>query len=212
METTVDLLRPAEPGERFHPHTIPLYLVDRLVKAYRLEVFIETGTYMGHTVEHVLDQFKSVVTIELDSTLAANARWKFEANRHVHVLEGDAGALLAETLVFTDQEVFAVDCPNEGPRALVWLDAHYSGGITTGRKNGVDTSIRRELQALRETNRRLDHVLMIDDIDDFNGEHGYPTRMELMDLVYAINPAYNVLVLDIRRGVLVALPPAQRSD
>lgn len=188
---TLDLLRHAEPGERFHPHTIPLYLVDRLVKAHGLKAFIESGTYLGATIEHVLDQFERIVTIELDPKLAAAARWKFEAHQHVTVLEGDSGRHLAQLFITPLRQ-----------RALIWLDAHYSGGVTV--KGSIDTPIRAELEALRGDGQ---HVLMIDDIDDFNGEHGYPTHAELMDLVYFINLSYDVRILPIRRGVLVALPP-----
>jgi hypothetical protein len=190
---TPDLLRPAEPGERFHPHTIPRYLVDRLVKAYELEVFVETGTYLGMTVAAVLHLFKQVFTIELDPKLAANAKWRFEAYPHVQVLEGDSGTIL-ESLKLVDRQ------------ALIWLDAHWSGGITARQDSEIHTSVRAELKALREWQRR-DHVLMLDDIDDFNGEHGYPTQDELVHLVKMINPAYVVHVLPIRRGVLVALSP-----
>lgn len=164
------------------------------MKAYKLDMFIETGTYLGHTVEHVLDQFKYVFTFELDPKLAAAARWKFEAHPNVVVTEGDSGSGLRLW--------------GPGPRrSLIWLDAHWSGGITAQESKALHTAVRTELEVIRRWEQHT-HVLMIDDLDDFNGEHDYPTRMELMDLVYAINPAYSVRVLDIRRGVLVALPPA----
>lgn len=191
---TLDLLRPAEPGERFHPHTIPLYLVDRLVKAYGLEVFIETGTYLGMTTESVLGQFRQVFTIELDPKLAAEARWKFEHVPNVTVLEGNSGVVL-EGIALADR------------RALIWLDAHWSGGITAQASAALHTAVRAELAALLDAFHRRDHVLMIDDIDDFNGEHGYPMRGELIDLVQQINLDYDVRILPVRRGVLAALPP-----
>lgn len=200
----LDLLRPAEPGERFHPHTIPLYLVDRLVKAYGLEVFIETGTYTGATVENVLGGFKEIYTIELDPKLAANARWRFEdPNLHVHVLEGNSAGVLYALLA---GKIPGASSFLKDKRALLWLDAHWSGGITAREDVDVHTAVRAELAALRDLSQR-DHVLMIDDIDDFSGEHGYPMRGELIDLVQQINLDYDVRILPVRRGVLVALPP-----
>lgn len=188
-----DLLAPLKPGERFHPHTIPLHLVDRLVRAYDLKLFVESGTYLGFTVEHVHEKFERVETIELDAKLAATAHWKFEHAKNVHVRCGDSRALLGEVLA------------GESRRALIWLDAHYSGGVTTGKGNESDTPIREELAVLKWLARCGD-VLLIDDIDDFNGERGYPTVEELKKLIGEINSAYRIEILPLRRGVLVALP------
>lgn len=188
----MDILAPLQPGERFHPHTISLHLVDRLVKAYDLSVFIETGTYLGFTVEHVLDKFVEVYTIELDLKLHEQASKKFEAHEHVHCIRGDSGEKLLDTLNYIKQR-----------RALIWLDAHWSAGITA--RGSKDTAIVAELEALSAA-PRLDHVLMIDDLADFNGTNGYPTLDELRQRVREINPLYAIHVLDIRRGVLLALP------
>lgn len=193
-----DLLVQLQPGERFHPNTIPLHLVDRLVPAYGLKLFVETGTYLGFTVEHVHELFEEVVTIELDAKLAQAATQKFAQFKNVRVWQCDSGTGLVDALaiaMFRDL------------RALIWLDAHYSGGVTTGRGEEVDTPIRKELAALAHAQGRHDHVIMIDDIVDFNGERGYPTFEELRSLLFQINPAYTVTLLPIRRGVVVALPP-----
>ncbi len=190
------LLRPIEETERpFAKHAIPLYLVDRLQKAYDLRVFIETGTYLGLTVEHVWMQFQHVYTIELDPQLARLAQEKFQSRQNVHVIEGDSGVALARVL---RDHVFE--------RALVWLDAHYSGDITASLPDR-HTPIVAELAALRTA--RNDHVLMIDDLAEFVGTNGYPTIDELVEQVREINNDYSVNIdMTLRRGVLIALPPA----
>jgi predicted O-methyltransferase YrrM len=187
----MDILAPLQPGERFHPHTIPLHLVDRLVKTHDLKVFVETGTYLGFTVEHVLDKFEEIYTIELDLKLHEQASAKFEAHEKVICILGDSGKKLADLLYYMDD------------RALVWLDAHWSAGITA--RGDKDTAITAELDALGEATRR-DHVLMIDDLVDFNGQNGYPTVDELKQRVREINPLYEIHLLDVRRGVLLAIP------
>lgn len=188
----IDILAPLQPGERFHVQTIPLHIVDRLVEAYDLYVFIETGTYLGFTVEQVLDKFGEIYTIELDLKLHEQASWKFEAHQHVHCIRGDSGEKLLYTLRLIHNH-----------RALVWLDAHWSAGITA--RGSKDTAIVAELDALAAA-PRLDHVLMIDDLADFTGQNGYPTVDELRQRIREINPSYSIHVLDIRRGVLLALP------
>ena len=185
-------------GERFHVHTIPLYLVDRFAKAFGLSVFVETGTYTGSTVEHVEKGFSEVFTIELDEKLAAAATSRFSGRKHVHVAQGESGVRLAEVLLSLGDR-----------RALFWLDAHWSGGITARQDLEIHTSVRAELSALKSSVRR-DHVIMIDDIDDFQGVHGYPTQNELVELVREINPDYQIEILKVRRGVLVAYPVTGR--
>ena len=193
------LIEPLHAGERFSVHTIPLHLVDRLVAAYDLKVFIETGTCLGNTVEMVCHQFEEIYTIELDPQLTENARWKFKANPHVHVLEGDSGKILDALVTGIQRTSFFSDAK----RALIWLDAHWSGGITA--RGSVDTAIVDELKALHRAVRK-DHVLMIDDLAEFVGANGYPVVDELIQRVNEINPAYSIHTLDLRRGVLIALP------
>lgn len=191
------LLRPAEPGERFHPHTIPLYLVDRLVQVYRPTVFVETGTYLGFTPEAVVDKFERVFTIEVDEKLAEAARWKFAADERIKVVNADSRRALAQTL--------ADDAVAHHP-ALIWLDAHWSGGVTGGHDGDIHTAVRAELEAIQQSGRQQD-IIMVDDTDDFDGQHGYPTAAELADELLKINPNYEIASLPIRRGVVVALPP-----
>lgn len=190
-----DILAPLQPSERFNVHTIPLHLVDRVQQEHNLRVFIETGTYLGLTVEQVVDQFDDVYTIELDPKLVADARWKFQDCPNVHVLEGDSGQRLAQLFV-------AFPTLTTDRRALLWLDAHYSGGVTA--LTDKRTPILAELDALHRT--RNDHVLMIDDLADFNGEHGYPTLDGLVQRIKEVNRDYNINIdMHLRRGVMVAL-------
>lgn len=196
-EPTEHLLRTAEPGERFHPHTIPLYLVDRLVQVYKPTVFIETGTYLGFTVEAVVDKFECVFTVEVDQRLAQAARWKFAADERVRVVNADSREALKQVLA--DERVVH-------HRALIWLDAHWSGGVTGGQDGEVHTAVRDELLAIQQSGRR-DDIIMVDDIDDFDGRHGYPTDAELIYELLQVNPSYEVARLPIRRGVVIALPP-----
>ena len=187
----IDLQAPLRPDERFDALTIPLHIVDRILAAYPdITAFIETGTYHGATIERVKDQFERVYTIELGHDLWQAAQTKFAADLHVHTLRGDSGTLLPGILSSIEDR-----------RALVWLDAHYSGGVTARGK--ADTAIAHELGAFQVGSRR-DHIIMIDDIDDFTGLNGYPTVEELGIALHSINPDYRIHQLNTRRGVLVA--------
>jgi protein-L-isoaspartate O-methyltransferase len=186
----------ARPGERFHPYTIPLHLVDRLRKKHDLGVFIETGTAAGHTAEAVRGVFDFVYTIELDRDLYEHANRRFFEADNVMTLRGDSKTELPGV----------ISAIRRGERALYWLDAHWSGGETATRSDEVHTAVCDELESIRASGRTTD-VIMIDDIADFKGEHGYPTVEELIGLVLSINPTYSVAVhMELRRGVLVAEP------
>lgn len=191
----ISLLAPGS-GERSSGNTIPLHLVDRIVETYRPTVFIETGTYLGFTVERVHTQFEEVYTIELDVALATQACTKFAATSSVHVMQGDARDCLPRVLEAIGQH-----------RALVWLDAHWSDGVTARRSVTEHTSVRDELNALRDCKARRDHILMVDDLSYFTGCDGYPTIDELVQKVKEINVAYVIERLELRNGVLIALPP-----
>ena len=144
------------------------------------------------TIEKLARDFEELFTIELDQALYAQAAKRFSVLRHVHVVGGDSCDALPLVLDMVGSR-----------QALIWLDAHWSGGITARQAPEIHTSVRAELAALKVATRR-DHVIMIDDIDDFSGECGYPTRVELIDLVREINPDYEIEILKVRRGVLVA--------
>lgn len=191
-----ELLAPLQPGERFHPHTIPLHLVDRLVSAYHPTVFIESGTYYGFTIETVVDKFERAFSIEINDKLAEAARWKFAADERIKIINADSRVALAHVLA--DEAVVH-------RRALIWLDAHWSGGVTSGQNGDIHTAVREELEAIRHSGRQGD-IIMVDDTDDFDGTHGYPTVAELTSELLTINSNYEIACLSIRRGVTIALP------
>src|SRR5512144_153877 len=174
--------------------SIPLDVVDRIRRTHAPEVFIETGTHLGHTVEHMLSRFEMVYTIELGKEAAKLARVKFAQHKHVHVIEGDSGVELRRLL-------FSSVLDNR--RALIWLDAHWSGGTTVSLPDKY-TPIVDELDALYAAPRN-DNVIMIDDISEFTGENGYPPLDELIGRVKEINPLYTVSIdMRLRHGVLTA--------
>jgi hypothetical protein len=116
---------------------------------YSLTTFVETGTYLGETVNNVADLFDRCITIELSDELYARATMRFATMRHVQCCHGDSGALLSSIV------------PTINGPALFWLDAHTSGPGTASA--GYDP-IAHELDAIfTHSDRR--HVILIDDAD-----------------------------------------------
>jgi len=77
--------------------------------------------------------------------------------------------------------------------ALFWLDAHYSGSVTA--RGALDSPIVQELAAVR-AHPVSGHVVLIDDMRDFNGTGGYPTVDELVRWIHSNDPGATVNVRD----------------
>src|ERR1700730_7994361 len=76
----------------------PQYLKRKLVlsygRKYSLQVFCETGTYLGEMVRGVQKQFREIHSIELDPKLFRRAQFDFRRHAHIRLYQGNSGELL----------------------------------------------------------------------------------------------------------------------
>jgi hypothetical protein len=84
-------------------------------------------------------------------------------------------------------------------RALIWLDAHYSGSVTA--RGAEDSPVAQELATIAKYSG---HVILIDDAQEFVGRGGYPTIDEMSALARQYFPDYRFVVRD---HILEILPP-----
>ena len=128
---------------------------------------IETGTYLGITSYLFSGAFDNVNTIEADRALyAASTSWLSACATNVTTHLGDSGVLLEKLL------------DSCGSRTLLFLDAHYSTGITS---NEFGTCpLDREIKAIYSSS--FDGVVIIDDIRDM-GRNGYPAIEQILAYV-----------------------------
>ena len=106
------------------PNARKRQLLHETLRFHRLQVAIETGTFLGDTTAFLAERCDRVTTIELDPGLAARARDRFSHRVGVTVLEGDSGKLLGGVLAGVDEP------------ALFCSDGHFSGvheGVQTAR-------------------------------------------------------------------------------
>lgn len=94
--------------------SLDMGLAGALMRALPLEVFVETGTFKGDTVELVKTLFNEIHSIELSPELWAKAAKRFEGHHHVRVLHGDSPEKLRE---------MHAELRDAG--VLYWLDAHW---------------------------------------------------------------------------------------
>lgn len=159
--------------------------IRRFARLASISTLVETGTYLGLTVDAMKGTFQRIYSVELDETLFLQAKSKFAKYPHITILQGDSGEVLR---VLLEQ----VSCP-----CLFWLDAHYSGGETA--RGPEDTPILKELQIIFD-HPQPNHVVLIDDVPDFNGTNGYPTVEVVESFVRSRRPEWEFcLQYDIMR-------------
>jgi hypothetical protein len=154
------------------PDEIKRGIIKGYAEKFKLKIFVETGTYLGGTVDFLKDQFEKIVTVELDKNLYSKAVEKFRNYSHITLLQGDSGVLM-ESIV-----------ENYHEPVLFFLDGHYSGGVTA--KGNVDTPIMQELKVILN-HKVKNHVILIDDARCFIGENGYPIIKDIQSLLQKQN-------------------------
>lgn len=144
----------------------PQFIKMRILQsAKNVDVWIETGTYMGRTTDFLRRIGSSVVSIEASKELASKAEYLFERHSNVHIVHGLSEDELEKILDGLGSEVH---------RIAFWLDGHFSGGPT--HLGPVETPIQKELEIISRKLERFDEVSVF--IDDFrcfvNQETDYP--------------------------------------
>jgi hypothetical protein len=135
-------------------------------------LWVETGTYLGHTTKLLTKHGSFVYSIEPDPTLSSNAISKFSSYPNVRIIRG------------LSEEVFPTLLPNLQGDINFWLDGHYSAGIT--HRGPQDTPILDELSEISNNLINFRNVcVMIDDVRCFNPElenySSYPPLNVLVD-------------------------------
>ena len=149
------------------PALVKQRTIRSLAKRFGTRQFVETGTYMGWTVEAVRGSFQRVLSIELEPTLAKNAQEKFAADPGITILQGDSAERIADILSDLREP------------ALFWLDGHYSAGVTA--RGAEDSPIVAELDHIARHPLAKQHVILIDDAREFVGANGYPPLDTIRD-------------------------------
>lgn len=133
----------------------------------RKDVFIELGTFLGHSVRKVESSFNQVLTVEADPLIFKAARALFE------VADSKIISNLGNSIDFLKNLDVIV-----GNQAIIFMDAHYSTGITS--KEFGTCPIMEEITIILE--RFPKALCVIDDIRCMNGQGGYPNLTEILGL------------------------------
>lgn len=162
-----------------------------LKSIFDIDIFIESGTYLGGTALQAAGIFDQVHTIELSPHYHNKAVAVLRDLKNVFTYQGDSAEVFAQILKGFDS------------RILFYLDGHNSGGDTA--RGSTNTPILRELACIRNANK-TDAIILIDDIRLFQQAYhlekirnthleGYPDLTQLIDALLDINPNYQICFL-----------------
>ncbi len=175
----------------------PSFFKNRVIREikdfYKIDVFVETGTFLGNTTEIQRRKFDRVFSVELSDDFYNRAINRFRKFNSVTIMQGDSAVVLPEII------------KNIKVPALFWLDAHYSGilgGEQTSRA-AKDCPIYEEIDAI--FNHKQDHIILVDDAREFVGENGYPTLEDLKAYVLDKRKDYE---LRVEHDIIRITPPA----
>ncbi len=161
------------------PHTVKQFMLKKLAKRFRCRVFVETGTYRGDMLEAMMPHFERLYSIELSAELYQRAKARFRENLHIELIHGDSGAELGQVLQRVKQP------------ALLWLDGHYSGGITA--RSERDPPIFAELSHILAS-EITGHLVVIDDARCFGAHAGYPSVEDVCRFIKTYRPTAQIEV------------------
>jgi hypothetical protein len=171
------------------PEAVKRAIIIDYFNQYKYEVLVETGTFMGGTVEALSNKFKNLYTIELSKMLYLISKERLKSINNIQFLFGNSIDVLPKVLTKVSKP------------AIIWLDGHYSGGITA--KGDSECPIIGELNAIKQFGKNLNHIILIDDIRCFDGLGDYPSVEKLKEEIIKINSNYQITVQDdILRAVL----------
>ncbi len=169
-------------------HHLDTNFLEKLIRMFKLDVFVETSTYLGETSIECAKLFKEVYTVEENHKLFLKAKKKFKNVPNVYCFEGTADTVLKKHL------------PKIQGRILFWLDSHHKYALD---KNQAISALNKELDAIKASEVK-DAVVLINQIQIFQKteEDGYSLD-QLKESVLEINPDYQFWILG---NIAIAFP------
>jgi hypothetical protein len=141
-------------------------------------ILVETGTYTGMTTHSMSTLFERLLTLEASKDLFVLAKRRFARKAHITCIHEKSLAKVHNNIL-NEMSVLYPEDPSKA-RLLFWLDAHYSGGITS--MEGGLCPLLQEVLYITEVHPTS--ALIIDDLRlILSKEAGYPSIDDLTCLL-----------------------------
>jgi len=172
------------------PHELLLQLKD----TYGLRDFIETGTYYGKTAVWAASHFDNVITVEYSREIYEEAIARHGKVKNINFMFGDSRAALKAIV------------PELTRLAIFWLDSHWSGGETYGKRDECPL-----IEEIDEINKSPDtHFMFIDDARLFTSPPPRPHQIEqwpsIDKIIEALNSVPHKYYIVIIEDVIIVGP------
>ncbi|MEM2772756.1 MAG: hypothetical protein QXR88_02810 [Candidatus Pacearchaeota archaeon] len=154
-------------------------LIKKIAKQKNFKIFVETGTYLGDTIDQIKYEFREIFSIEIDKKLADYAAKRFRSFKHIKIINGDSRLELPKIIENINEPI------------LFWLDAHYSGGITA---KSDKNPLLYELEYILD-NWKCGSLILIDDVRLF-GTDEWPTMDEIKNLISKFNSRFKTVIIN----------------
>ena len=176
------------------PKIIKYRIIKLAVQDLQFRSIVETGTYLGDFIAFIQSSVDKIYSIEISKKLYYAAKQRFEGSGKIQLRCGNSAKILPSILS-------EIRCPS-----LFWLDAHFSGGITSGdEKAPVIVELENILDHSLE--HSVTHIIFIDDAKDFTGANGFPTLQQIFELVSRKQPSS---IVSVRDDMIRIQPPRPR--
>lgn len=157
-------------------------IIKKYQREYKINEFVETGTYFGDMLRAQHNQFKKLYSVELDDELFNIVKKRFKKYNNIFLFKGDSKEKISEIL----------DLIN-GP-TIFFLDSHYSYGITA--HGNLKTPILDEIKEIINKSK-FKHIILIDDLFCFvEGASGYPSISDVSMCVESLTNEYSIIFSD----------------
>lgn len=177
----------------------PTELILKLKEVYKINTFIETGTYTGDTAAWAAAHFSTVLTIEYSKAIYEDTVRRLGENQEIIFLFGDSRIVLREIV------------PTLTCSAIFWLDSHWSGGNTYGKDD--ECPLIEELSLINEA--KTAHFLLIDDARLFLSPPPRPHQIDrwpgIDKVIEALKSESHKYYIVVMEDVILAVPDYARD-
>jgi hypothetical protein len=153
----------------------------RLFKERDHKLLVESGTFLGGTVEYFLPHARRIVSVEIEPRLYEAAQNRFKSSPSVELVLGDALEEIPRVLAGVS------DPP------LVYLDGHFTGGVNTEPGRFVEPAPG-ILEQLATLGLPPGTTVVVDDLRLFGRGDGFPGVDELTSAARSAFPEAAIYV------------------
>jgi hypothetical protein len=142
-------------------------------------VLVESGTYLGGTVQFMLPFAERIISVEIEPALHEAARRRFAAAPNVDLRLGDGAELIPRIVSELDQA------------PLLWLDGHFTGGVNTRPGAAIEPA---PMILERLGTCPPGTTIVVDDLRLFGRDNGFPGVDVLVGSARTAFPAATIRV------------------